>query len=141
MQSLPMTHDSFETAYIIPDYPYGFTLRCQKRVWLEYKTKKGYRVMECTSNPKKPGLVWNKPKAGVYHFLAVLYLDDVDHVHIDALQGYSGAVAVEAFTEKHGEVLTGKREQAALGFLRAVERALQARKAQIAVTITETVPV
>jgi hypothetical protein len=55
-------HTSPETAYVVNDYPYGYTLRCTIRYWLEYQPKKGFRLWSQTSNPKRPGLVWNKPK-------------------------------------------------------------------------------
>lgn len=54
MQLLPMSHNSPETAYIVEDYPYSFRLRCQMRVWLEYKKRHGYRMVTQTSNPRKP---------------------------------------------------------------------------------------
>ena len=31
-----------ETAIIVPDYPYGFRLRCKLRVWVEYKAGTAY---------------------------------------------------------------------------------------------------
>ena len=31
---------NFETAYVIDDYPYGFTLRCKKKMWIEYRKNK-----------------------------------------------------------------------------------------------------
>jgi hypothetical protein len=60
-------HTSPETAYIVHDYPYGFKLRCQIRYWIEFKKGHGFRFVSQTSNPKRPSLVWNKPKAGIYH--------------------------------------------------------------------------
>ncbi len=32
-------HISPETAYVVEDYPYGYTLRCTIRYWLETATK------------------------------------------------------------------------------------------------------
>ena len=68
-------HVSQETAYVVEDYPYGFTLRCQIRFWIETNGKKGSRVVSQTSNPKRPGLVWNKPKASTYSAVRVLFVD------------------------------------------------------------------
>src|ERR1044071_3436723 len=76
MRTLPPMHTSAETAYLVDDYPYGFTLRCRMYVWLEYRPKFGYRMVTQTTNPRRTGHVLNKPKAGIYHPLAVLFLDD-----------------------------------------------------------------
>ena len=59
-------HTSPETAYLVADYPYGFTLRCQIRYWLEWHHTRGFRFVSQTTNPKRPGIVWNKPKASTY---------------------------------------------------------------------------
>ena len=54
-------HTSPATAYTVDDYPYGFRLRCKIRYWLEYTPKRGVRLWSQTTNPKRPGEVWNKP--------------------------------------------------------------------------------
>jgi hypothetical protein len=76
-------HTSAETAYLVPDYPYG-RLRCKIRYWVETATKgsgKGeQRWVSQTTNPKVPGEVWNKPKASTYSALVAMYLDEKDHV-------------------------------------------------------------
>lgn len=72
---------SQETAHVQEDYPYGFRLRCARRCWLEYDKKHGFRFCAQTSNPKRPGLVWNAPKKSTYARLAVLVLTDE---HVDA---------------------------------------------------------
>lgn len=84
-------HTSEETAYIIEDYPYGRTLRCQMRVWVEGPAEKGqykgqYRVVRQTNNPKLPGVVWNKPHKGQYSDWIVLYRDETNQ-HIEAHGG------------------------------------------------------
>ena len=91
---LPGVHVSPDTAYVVADYPYGFTLRCQIRYWLDV-SKHGARLMSQTTNPKR-GNVWNKPKASTYQrFAGALYLDSVGHVHWAGLGEYSdGAEAV-----------------------------------------------
>jgi len=82
-------HTSFETAYIVDDYPYGFKLRCKRAHWVEYKPSKGFRFVTCTTNPKK-GDVWNKPSAGTYvKFAMELYLDDDNHVQASTISEYS----------------------------------------------------
>ena len=83
-------HTSAETAFVIDDYPYGFRLRCQRRVWVEQATKgtyKGfYRFVSQTTNPKKQGTVWNKPHAGTYFPFVVLFRDQTDEGHIKPMQ-------------------------------------------------------
>jgi hypothetical protein len=77
-------HTSPDTAYLVDDYPYGSTLRRKIRYWVETATKgtaKGnQRFVSQTTNPKRPGEPWNKPKASTYASLVVMYLDDVEHV-------------------------------------------------------------
>jgi len=96
-------HVSQETAYIVEDYPYGFRLRCKIRYWLEFKKGKGFRCVSQTSNPKVPGLVWNKPKASTYVAnAAFLYLNSNNHVQWHGLGIYSDAAEAEAFREAYG---------------------------------------
>lgn len=97
-------HISAETAYVVDDYPYGFRLRCKIRYWLEYTPKRGFRLVSQTSNPKRPGLVWNKPKASTYcRFGGAMYLDAVGHVHWAGLSEYSSGIEAAAFRDKYGE--------------------------------------
>ena len=79
-------HTSPETAYVVEDYPYGFRLRCKMRHWVEFKKGKGTRHMTQTSNPKKAGEVWNKPKGSTYSpGNTYLYLDHRQHVQAAVL--------------------------------------------------------
>lgn len=71
-----------ETAVVVDDYPYGFRLRCKIRYWLEYKRGHGFRFVSQTSNPKHPGLMWNKPKAGTYNNGPVILTRDIDSGHV-----------------------------------------------------------
>jgi len=71
-------HYSPETAYLVEDYPYGFTLRCKIRYWLEVN-KKGTRFWSQATNPKR-GDVWNKPKASTYCLVGAMFLDEEEHV-------------------------------------------------------------
>ena len=96
-------HISPETAYVVEDYPYGFRLRCKIRYWIEYKAKKGFRCVSQTTNPKRPGEVWNKPKASTYSlFGGAMYLDENEHVQFTGLSEYSDGAEVTAWTEKFG---------------------------------------
>jgi hypothetical protein len=96
-------HVSPATAYLVEDYPYGFRLRCQIRYWLEYKPNHGFRFMSQTTNPKRPGVVWNKPKGSTYsRFGACMYLDENDHVQWTGLSEYSDAAEAQAFLDTYG---------------------------------------
>ncbi|MFD0576139.1 hypothetical protein [Dactylosporangium darangshiense] len=77
-------HTDPDSAYLVNDYPYGYTLRCQIRYWVETAAKGAKRGMQRfvsqTTNPKQPATVWNKPKPATYDLLTVMYLDGDDHV-------------------------------------------------------------
>lgn len=86
-------HTSEATAYVVDDYPYGFTLRCHKRWWLEDNSR-GCRLVSQTSNPKIDNnvvpLTWNKPKVSTYANIAgCMYLNDNNHVQWVDLSGYA----------------------------------------------------
>jgi hypothetical protein len=96
-------HVSPETAYLIEDYPYGFTLRCKIRYWLEYTPKRGFRLWSQTTNPKRPGEVWNKPKASIYaRFGGAMYLDSNGHVQWSGLNEYSGGAEAQTWRDQFG---------------------------------------
>lgn len=105
MNTLP-GHTSPETAYLVDDYPYGFRLRCQIRYWIEYKKNHGFRFVSQTTNPKKPGTVWNKPKASTYYPVAVMVLNDDDHVTYSALNAWSAEERISAYETQHAAALT-----------------------------------
>lgn len=92
-------HDSPDTAYVIEDYPYGF-LRTQMKVWVETHPKKGDRGMSMTLDPKRNR--WNKPKAGTYAPIKVMYIDDKGHVQFDAVSPYQGPEAAKEFVKRIG---------------------------------------
>ena len=95
-------HHSPDTAYEIADFPYGFSLRCRKRYWVEYKRGHGARVVSQTTNPKR-GHTWNKPKAGIYAtFAQVLYLDEQGHVKQAAFSEYCNAAEARQWFETYG---------------------------------------
>jgi hypothetical protein len=103
---LPAVHVSAETAHVIEDYPYGFRLRCTKRVWVE-RNKRGQRVVEQTSNPKKPG-TWNKPKASTYWGVCHLAIRRADgHVIPGGIGPHeSDAARLDDCESRMGHVLT-----------------------------------
>lgn len=92
---------SFNNAYVVDDYPYGFTQRTKKAYYVEYKAGKGkgYRLVEVTLNPKTGQ--WNKPKAGIYCTAIALYLDDNGHVKSTGVTPYSNTEAFKTFAETY----------------------------------------
>jgi len=81
-------HTSESTAYVVDDYPYGFSARTKIRYWLEHKKGKGFRFVSQTMNPKTGR--WNKPKALTYvDWSAAMYLDDNGHVKWEGVGAYS----------------------------------------------------
>lgn len=100
-------HVSPETAYVVDDYPYGFRLRCKIRYWLEYNAKRGFRFVSQTTNPKRPGEVWNKPKASTYmRFGAAMFVNEDDgHVGWAGLGEYSNGAEAKAWQDKYGEAV------------------------------------
>ena len=118
MKKLLKGHTSAEAAHEITDYPYGYTLRCKIRYWLEYKKNWGFRLVSQTTNPNKAGEVWNEPKASVYFlFSGAMFLDENGHVQWAGL-GYGSTVEqCEAFIEKYlpeGLALDGAKAALAL---------------------------
>ena len=75
-------HVSESTAFVIESYPYSFTLRCQKKVWIETAPKHGQRIVEMTSNPKYrgPGTKYNAPKKSTYSNLCGAFMVEASDV-------------------------------------------------------------
>ena len=121
-------HTSPETAYIVADYPYGFRLRCSIRYWIETKKGHGQRVVSQTTNPKRPGIVWNKPKAGTYAAVQALYLDTAGHVHPWGLTSYYDDAEIQAYRETFAAALTESNQKFLDAFVtaRAMVRARHA---------------
>lgn len=90
-------HYSPETAFVVADYPYGFKLRCKIRYWLEVNSK-GTRFWSQTTNPKKPGEVWNAPKASTYSLVGVMFQKEASdgNPEEDGHIGWSGLSAYDA---------------------------------------------
>lgn len=83
-------HTNEATAYLVGDYPYGRTVRCRIRYWLEHDPKRGFRFCSQTEHPTTK--VWNKPKRSTYMPMAgCMYLDENRHVHWTGLSEYSEA--------------------------------------------------
>jgi hypothetical protein len=99
-------------------------------VWIETKGKFGQRVVFQTSNPKKPGLVWNKPKAGTYSNIHVLFIDDATgYLENAGLTFYADAAKIAAFEATYAAALTSERDQRELRILKAIAARQEAREA------------
>jgi hypothetical protein len=68
-------HTTMDTAHLTEDYPYGRRLRCQRREWLEYNPKHGYRFVTQTTDPRRAYEHWNAPKPSTYAEWAVMTED------------------------------------------------------------------
>lgn len=62
----------------VKNYPYGFTLKTSLFDTVEFNSKKGYRHVTQTINPKNG--VKNKPKKSVYYPLMVRYYNEGNHI-------------------------------------------------------------
>ena len=85
-------HVSPETAYLVEDYPYGRRLRCRIRYWIDTPTAGTYRgsqrLPHQTTDPRRPGQPWNKPRGSTFAPRTWMYLDDQDHVQHTGLSQY-----------------------------------------------------
>lgn len=62
----------------VENYPYSFTLRTTLIDSIEFDSKKGYRHVKQTINPKTGRE--NKPKKSTYSPLVVRYYDEIGHI-------------------------------------------------------------
>lgn len=99
-------HTSFETAYEVSNYPWGFRLRTEVKYWIETQDKKsgGERLCICTKDPRTGK--WCKPKKSNYSDLEFLYLDENNHVKTEVLNHYSEPEKIEEFIKNHREHLS-----------------------------------
>ena len=94
---------TIENPFVVEDYPYGFTLRTQMRVYTEYRKGFGMRYTTQTLNPKTGK--WNKPKSGTYAPIIIVYQDPVDnHIHPRYWNAYDEKEFNE-FVEFCGDIL------------------------------------
>lgn len=63
----------FDTAYVVEDWPWGWTLKTEARFWVE-TTKHGDRIVQQTLNPKTGK--WCKPKKQTYEAVEVIAVTD-----------------------------------------------------------------
>jgi hypothetical protein len=80
-------HRSFETAYKIENYPWGFRLKTTQYVWIETVRKKGDRVIRQTIDPRTGKLC--AAKCSTFSNIKWLYMDEKGHVQSDGLGIYN----------------------------------------------------
>lgn len=103
-QAIPAHHRDKESAYIIPDYPYGATLRCELRIWMDFDEKRGYRFCRQTYHPVTPRE--NKAKKDTYMPLAgFMYVGQDDRIYVLGLSEYSSKEDIQEFVQKYGDYL------------------------------------
>lgn len=92
-------HNSLENAYLGEDYPWGFTQLTKMRYWIETREDKGQRFVSQSMNPQT-GL-WCKPKKSTYVPIAIMYLDELNHIRWTYLPIYANEEQMKEFTETH----------------------------------------
>ncbi|GAA3250859.1 hypothetical protein ACFO1B_43960 [Dactylosporangium siamense] len=99
-------HTDQDSAYLVGDYPYGRILRCQIRYWIETAPKGAKRGMQRfvsqTTDPRKPGTVWNKPHPDTYDRLTIMYLNSDDHVKHTGVSEYGVTPEGDAWLRLRG---------------------------------------
>jgi len=94
-------HTSFDTAYIVENWPWGYKLRTTKYFWIE-KNDRGMRLVTQTINPKNGKIC--APKKSTYSVFLVLYIED-EKVFCDCLDRWENE-KLEEFLEKEGSFLS-----------------------------------
>lgn len=140
MEKILAGHTTEESAFVVEDYPYGFRLRCSIRYWIE-TTKQGDRFCSQTSNPKKAGLVWNKPKKSTYMSVMVMGIDEKGHVTYTGIsKGWSDAECVERFINEVGaEYPFSEQQVSMIKLCKAINAAQKYIKVEVVETTGETV--
>lgn len=116
-------YDSPENAYVVDDYPYGWKLRCKIRYWIE-TTKNGDRMCSQTTNPKKPGEIWNKPKKSTYCAVGCLTKDpETGYISwAGIMKGWTENEKIDEFLQKIGGVeKLSKMQKQQLAVCRAIQ--------------------
>ena len=90
----------FDTAATVYDYPWGYTLKTQRKYWVETVPKKGDRVCYQTLNPKTNK--WCKVKKGTYSNVAVLTSKNgyISNIQISNYDGWKGFLDTDIDYEK-----------------------------------------
>lgn len=93
MKTILRGHTSFETAYKVENYPFGFRKKTTLHIWIESVAKKGDRVWRQTIDPSTGKLC--AAKASTFDNIKWLFLDEQNHVQSSGLSIYSKKEVVE----------------------------------------------
>jgi len=93
-------HNSFETAYKIEDYPWGYKLRTTMFVWVESVPKKGDRVVRQTIDPRSGKLC--AAKMSTFSNIKALYLDEKGHIQSTGANIYTSKEVVQKLVNAIG---------------------------------------
>jgi hypothetical protein len=97
----------------VEDYPYGFRLRTTLFDSMEFNSKKGYRHVTQTVNPKN-GLL-NKPKKSTYSDVMFRYKDENGHIKKVVFNAISGANKdtnkLVQFLDEHFDLFTAEERE------------------------------
>lgn len=105
-------YDSFDNAYEVDDYPWGFKFRTKRRYWIE-TTSRGDRECYSTLNPKTDK--WCKVKKSTYSAIMVLFLNENDHVRRTGIEfGWSNEVDIYNFIKTIDQSRLNVQQQKAL---------------------------
>jgi hypothetical protein len=103
--------------------------------------------MTQTTNPKRAGEVWNKPKASTYSSLIALWVDDKDFIDTDSIYdlGYYDLKRLEAWGERNQALIQAdeyvrNKFEAAVASRKAYEERKAKGEVKLRVTTTEYVP-
>ena len=102
MKKYIYNHTSFENAFEVDNYPWGFRLKTKVRYWIEDKEGFGQRFVKRTLSPKTG--YWCNPKYSIYYAVMNLYLDDNDYLQYEAY--YNDCKELDEFINNIKENLT-----------------------------------
>ena len=89
-------YDSFDNAYQVDNYPWGFKMRTSRKYWVE-SNKRGDRFCFATLDPRSGK--WCKPKKGTYDKVCIMYLDENNYVKQKGVSMYSNNEQVAELLE------------------------------------------
>lgn len=111
MKNYLYNHTSFETAYVVQDWPWGYKLRTEKRFWIE-SNKSGDRQVTQTLDPRTNK--WCAPKKSTYYPVKIFYTSDekkivtqgeeVEQLRTEIFDRYNNE-EIKSFYELHKENL------------------------------------
>jgi len=122
-----LNHNSEETAYLVNNYPWGYTLKTKRKYWIETTTR-GDRFVFQTLNPKTNK--WCKPKKSTYSAVLALYIKDNGHVTYKGFNfGWSEIETINKFID-----LIGGEDKLSAQQQKALKKARYIKKVQDSVT-------